>query len=132
MRIKHEHFSHIVPGYLSFSNWVKFVKSCRPIFSCTITNEWVLLPIFASSPSNVTPIASPVLENLWSPSNTKTIRHLSRPCLKTSSNKNIIIISWMSRSPECTCDNVENYHCKIKCISINREPWKYQNLDVVL
>ena len=73
------YFAYVVPGLFLFSNRVRFVKSCRPIFcdnlARIISNKWVLFPLFSTAPPNVTPIASPVCANLGPPSNTDLIRY---------------------------------------------------------
>ena len=53
---------------------------------CIITNKLVFLQNFASSSPIVAPIASPIFEDLCTPSNTKYIRYLSRQVFKVYEN----------------------------------------------
>ena len=61
-----EYFACVVPSRFSFSDQIWFVKLCRHIFECIITNKWVMLPLFAAEHKNITSISSPFLQ-IWSP-----------------------------------------------------------------
>ena len=79
----HTHFLYVFSSYLLFKNQVWFVMLSRPVFCDRlmriITNKWVFLPLFAEPSPIIIPIASPIFVYLRPPSNTKYIRHLSRP-----------------------------------------------------
>ena len=94
-RSNRAHFLYIVSSL--FFNRIWFVKLCIPIFcdslACIIANNWVFLPLFATSSQIVAPTASPIFVNFLPPSNTKYVRHQSREW-------NFFTISWVPQNFE--------------------------------
>ena len=91
-RSSHEYFCKLFLA-IPLLNQVQFVNLWKTIFrdslTYIITNKWFFLPIFAAAPPITTPIANPIFEKLWPPSNTEPIINLSSPGLKGIKNGKI-------------------------------------------